>query len=195
MATDSTSAGYLAPSPTPAPDYDRALEDVLQALLAALTGLPGTLVRPRWQPIPPVQPDFETNWLAFGVSNVEADVFASVLHDTSVDSVDSVQRTELVYVLVSAYGPGGANNLAVVREGLSISQNREALRTIGANLVECSSFTPVPALMADKWVRRVDMTITLRRSITRQYPVLHMLTSGVDLNNELYTTSISTTTP
>lgn len=193
MATDSTSAGYLAPSPTPAPDNDRALEDVLQALLAALTGIPGSLVRPRWQPVPPVQPDFETDWLALGVTNTEADVFASVTREPGLDDADVMQRTELVYVLVSAYGPHAAANLGIIRDGLSISQNREALRLLATNLLECGNFTPVPALVADKWVRRVDMSLTLRRIITRRYPVLHVLTSGVDLNNELYTTSIPTT--
>lgn len=44
-------------------------------------------------------------------------------------------------------------------------------------------------------MKRVDFTITIRRRVSRVYAVRHVLTAGVDIDNEHYHTLISTTTP
>jgi len=58
---------------TTSPLMDAALDAVFQALVVGITGLPGTLVRPRWQPVPPTQPSVTTNWAAIGVTTNAAD--------------------------------------------------------------------------------------------------------------------------
>lgn len=46
----------------------RKTEDVLHDLIAALTGIPGRYVRPRWQPEPPRMPGPDVTWCAFGIT-------------------------------------------------------------------------------------------------------------------------------
>lgn len=80
---DSSTGGLLAPSgpPGPAPVEDDKLTDILQELVAGITGLAGTLVRPRWQPRPDPLPAYNVNWVGMGISDRQSDAFPSVQHE------------------------------------------------------------------------------------------------------------------
>ena len=67
----SATGGFLLDRPPPPPAED--IQHALQHMVTVLTDLPGHLVRPRWQPLPPAQPDALTDWVAIGVTRVEAD--------------------------------------------------------------------------------------------------------------------------
>jgi hypothetical protein len=99
-------------------------------MLAGLTGLRGDLIRPRWQPLPPNQPPAGTNWAAVGVmERMPLDyTFEKFVTDPSSDSdTFTLQRQERLEVMASFYGPSAGGYAQIVRDGIYLSQNREAL--------------------------------------------------------------------
>lgn len=189
MSNDSSTGGYLqpAPSPAPAPLEDAALRDFLQAVFVGLTGLDGKLVRPRWQPVPPAQPEIGTNWMAFGIVARPADTFAFEMHDPAAangNGADVMNRNEELTILCSFYGPNAGGYATGVRDGLSVPQNREALLKAGMALIGCEDIVSAPALINDQWYSRLDMTVRIRRSVTRVYPILHITSAGITLTTD-----------
>ena len=172
MSNDSSVAGFL--SPTSAYPYDSGLDQIFHDMLAGIVGITGDLVRPRWQPEPPTQPPFDTNWIAFGVSKIKPDTFAYIGHDPNGDGglgADVVERDERLDVLVSFIGPQPSTLLNMLIDGLQVGQNRDQLWTFGITLVEFSEPTMVPALTQEKWVKRMDTTGTFRRRTARGYNI------------------------
>ena len=188
MSANSSIAGYLAPSS--ASVYDNALDDLLHDAIVGMTGITGDLVRPRWQPEPPQQPDFSTNWVAFGLRNTTVDSFAYE-GEASNGASASVERDELLYYLHSFYGPAAHGLAERFRDGFEISQNRDVLRGLGFGLVEVQEATKVPALLKQKWVPRVDVVVAYRRRTSRVYPIL-TITSAT---GSIVTDIPNTTTP
>lgn len=172
---DSSTGGYLAPSSSPAPLEGQALNRFIQQVFVGITGLDGTLIRPRWQPEPPAIPPFGTDWMAFGIVRRPADTFASNLFDPS--GAQTVYRQELLEILCTFYGPDSDNYASLLREGFAVVQNSEVLQLNNFGLVSIGDSLPVPELIKDRWTYRVDMTVTLRREILRTYPVLTVLTA------------------
>lgn len=72
----SATGGYLLPSPQPPLPQNLTFKQFLQTVFVGLSGLDPDLVRPRWQPNPPKQPDIFTNWLAIGIVGIEPDANA-----------------------------------------------------------------------------------------------------------------------
>ncbi|WP_285908116.1 hypothetical protein, partial [Pseudodesulfovibrio pelocollis] len=60
MTTSSASGGYLTPAT--APLTQDQLVAVLHGAVSGITGLAAELIRPRWQPRPPKQPDHDVTW-------------------------------------------------------------------------------------------------------------------------------------
>lgn len=192
MANDSSSAGYLAPGSEP--DYDDDLDDVLQAAVVGITGLPGNLVRPRWQPNPPQQPEFDVNWCAFGVTRVSGDTFSYQGFDPTANDANgavSLEEDELLYCLASFYGPNAMRNCKRLRAGLAIGQNRAMLASNNVALVEVGESVNLPALLQEKWVKRVDVTVTFRRRTHRSFSILSIESGDVGLDNEHYVTPLT----
>src|SRR5450830_286484 len=102
MADDSSTGGYLAPGGA-TPVDDAALDAVLQGFVAGVTGLPGSLVRPRWQPTVPKQPPLDANWCAIGVTDTDPDAVPTILHNGAGNGVDNLYRNEVITVLASFY--------------------------------------------------------------------------------------------
>lgn len=194
MATNSSSAGYLLPGISPAPLEGDALDDLFQGVLSGITGIPGDLVRPRFQPEPPNQPDYGTDWVAFGISVSKADTFAFLGHDPTLNA-DILERDETLTVLHSFYGPNSQSLIGRYNDGIQIEQNRDALTAAGIKLVECQDATQLPALLKERWVKRFDCRTIFRRRIIRTYPVLTVFAGSVDLDNEFYHTIINPTAP
>jgi hypothetical protein len=189
MATSSQQSGYLRP--TTSPVYNDPLDDILQAAIVGITGIPGSLVRPRWQPEPPQQPSFDTNWCAFGIVRSVVDAFAYEGHDPAGEGTSSVDRDELLYVLHSFYGPSSHAICEQFRDGFEIGQNRAELLASGVALVEVGEATVLPALLKEKWVKRVDVTVTYRRRTSRVYQVRTIQSADAVLDNERYLTPIN----
>lgn len=195
MANDSTTAGYLVPTDTPPLD-DNALDDFLHDWVQGVTGFADpALIRPRWQPEPPIQPAFNVNWIALGVTNSTTDDDAYEEHDPTGLGVDSVMMTEELTVLASFYGPLASQNAKLFRTGVKLSQNRDVLRAAGMGLIGAGQATTVPALTKETWVRRVDVTFMLRRNVTRAYQIRTIASAQAVVDNELYTTPVTVTGP
>lgn len=173
---DSSTGGYLPP--TGAPADDAALDALLQAAVAAITGLPGQMVRPRWQPLPPPEPALDADWCAIGVLTQARDFDAVLEHDPAGDGLDRMRRNATLDVLASFYGPHAGALASRLADGLSVPQNREALASAGILLGEVGAARQAPDLLHEQWRRRVDLPIELRRRIDRTYPVLNLLSAA-----------------
>ncbi len=193
MATNSGTAGYLAPSSAQPLNGD-ALDDLFQGVLAGITGIDGNYIRPRWQPEPPIQPDFNVDWIAFGVAITKDDTFPYIGHD-GVNDVDIVERDQTLTILHSFYGPNGMNFAGMYNTGIQVEQNRDALTAVGIKLVECQEVTTLPALLKEKWVKRYDCRTVFRRRIKWIYPILTVVAGNIGLDNEHYITNINPSTP
>ncbi|MBZ9939139.1 hypothetical protein LB518_22775 [Mesorhizobium sp. BR1-1-16] len=192
MTNTSATGGYLVPS-TPAPADDEALQVIFQGLVGGVTGIVGDLVRPRWQKLPPPEPSIDTSWCAIGVTDSEPDDGAAILHHSAGDGSDEMQRHETLFVIASFYGPAASQNAALLRDGLALPQNREAIRAQGIAFVEIERAVLAPSLVNQQWRRHVDVRMTFRRQVTRTYPVLNLLSAGGDIASDPASTTPWTT--
>lgn len=176
MANTSATGGYLAPGGTPLP-ADVALEDILQPMVAGITGLAGQYVRPRWQPGNPRQPEPDIDWCAIGVTSTTNDANPAIEHIGAGDGEDRYQRHQQVDLLATFYGPNAQGYGQRLSDGIYLPQNSEAIRPHGMAFVDASELIGVPELVNQQWVRRYDLRIRLRRKIDRTYQVLNILSA------------------
>lgn len=176
MANTSATGGYLTPAGTPTPS-DEALEDILQPVVAGVTGLLGKYVRPRWQPGNPKQPEPNVDWCAIGVMQTKPDANPAIVHDSTGDGSDQYQRHQDVILLATFYGPNAQGNGQLLSDGMYVPQNSEALNALNMAFVEAGDLIAAPELINQQWVRRYDLRIRLRRKIERTYPVLNILSA------------------
>ena len=170
---DSTRPGYLRPANLVADPLEGiTLFGVFQALVAGLTGIDGTLVRPRWQAVPANRPDITTDWVAVGVTTQRSLGYAYETHvpDTGLGN-DLVAREEQLDVLCSCYGPNAGRTAALIRDGLNLGQNRDELSTQGVGVVHIDDAKIVPDLVNAQWYFRVDLPLVATRAVVRVYPV------------------------
>jgi len=179
MANDSSTGGYLPPAGTPAPAEDTALDALLQLVVVGITGLPGNMVRPRWQPNPPKQPEPSVNWCAIGVTVITPDAGPYIEHVAT--DQDNLQRHETIEMACTFYGPQAGTNAALLRDGLSVPQNTETLQLNGMGFVECAGFRAVPELVNQQWIKRYDISVVLRRQVKRSYGILNILSANPTL--------------
>lgn len=190
-AVDSSQAGYLRSGA--APPYDEALEDIFQAVLVGITGIPGNMVRPRYQKDPGNMPGFDVDWVAFGVT-VEEDMWNAYKH-LNPDGSYTVEGQETIYVNASFYGPNYSATSRRWRDGMQISQNRDDLTTQKIAFQHFAPSAIVPALLKEQWVKRADVRGTFHRWAVRTYPVLSFTGANVDIDNEHYHTLVTVTPP
>jgi hypothetical protein len=175
---NSSTGGYLLPEEQPSSFGTLTFEQFLQTVFVGVSGLPGGLVRPRWQLNPPKQPDVTVNWLSIGLTEDDSDTNAYVGIDSNGNN--AFQRQEALTVDCMFYGPDGLEFGKGVRDGLQIKQNLEALQKANMNFVSTSRMTRVPDLVNERWVDRWVMSVYLRRQINRTYPILTFLSgSGI----------------
>jgi hypothetical protein len=195
MANDSSTGGPLLPYSVAAggtqPLEGQALNRFIQGWVVGLTGLPGTMVRPRWQAEPADIPDAGNAWAAIGINSRAADTFPYIGHDPvgpTGQGADDLQRNETLRILISFYDLG-TNGLAdyyaeLFREGTAIAQNRELLTLAQFNFIDCDEPVAVPALLKERWLYRVDVPFRLRRMISLVYPVLNIESIEVTISSQ-----------
>lgn len=224
--TDSSTGGYLKPNPSPGfpnPLGGPELLEFFQELFSGITGVPGPMIRPRWQQEPAPMPPNGTDWLAIGIQNRNPDAYANDYHvtqnfdannsdqfDGTTQQLDQgghmdtnppdvfddpakfdqpdynvITRHETFEVLCSIYGPNADDISSLIREGLSVPQNRENLALGGMGLVSCGQVTPAPTLTNTQWQYKLDMVITFKRSITRTYPIRDILSATGELVTDI----------
>lgn len=192
-AGSSDQAGFLAPLSEPL--FDDPLADFLHDFFVGVTGLPGDLVRPRWQREPPNMPPFDTNWLAVGISRIEEDRFSYEGEDPNDPQQDIVSRDELLTVLCSFYGPQGQSLAARVAMAIQLAQNRTYLAQQSITVMEVQGMFNIPALLKEKWVPRCDRNIIFRRRAGWTFAVRAVEQAQAQLDNEVYITPITVTNP
>lgn len=192
----SNQAGYLTPVGA-APLEGEALQDFLQEVLVGITGLNGKMVRPRWQPEPPNIPNAGEAWAAFGIVRRVKDTNAAVAHSGAGEGTDKLQRQEALHLLASFYDLGSSGQAdkyaELLADGFQIAQNREVLQAAGYAFVESGEPTPVPSLLKERWLYRVDVPLVIRRQIDRTYNVLNLESAKVTLQSQSGTQTPKTT--
>ena len=167
---DSSTGGYLTPSSVGGDLNDAALAKFFQQIVVGIVGLPGPMVRPRWQAEPPDIPDFGTNWAAIGPGARDREPFSAQVHKPG---STIVIRNRTLEVLCSFYGPLAETNTELLAQGLEVAQNREVMQLAGFNLTGgASKPVIVPVLIKQRWQYRVDTTFTLRQQQQYTYPIL-----------------------
>jgi hypothetical protein len=177
--TDSSTGGYLQANATPAPLEGQPLLDFLQRWITNICGLPGNMVRPRWQSEPPNIPEAGIAWMSFGIMRRTVDPFPSVIHFMTGDGHDTLIRHETLELLASIFdtGAGGqADGVAAqLRDALTIAQNLEPLLLRQMALLDTGDLQVVPALLNTRWQYRLDFAFRVRRVVQRDYPVENVL--------------------
>lgn len=174
---DSSTGGYLQPQAAQPPEDD-ALANQLQSAIVGITGLDGTLVRPRWQLVPPKQPEPGTNWASVGVEWADPDDSPSIQHYPNMNGglgADVYVMHESLNILASFYGPNGQGFASIFRDGLRMPQNMEQLRLQNLSIIDTSEIRATSELINQQWVRRYDIPIRMRRKVQRQYSILNLL--------------------
>ena len=176
---NSSTGGYLLPEKQPSEFGTLTFEEFLQSVFVGISGLPGNLVRPKWQIEPPTQPDITVNWLAIGLTENNSDTFS--YSNTQPNGVYQFMRMEALTVQCTFYGPQSLQIGKVVRDGFQITQNLEALQSVNMGFVNTSRMIRVPDLVNERWVDRWEMEVYLRREVLRTYPVLSLLSGSATL--------------
>lgn len=182
MGNTSATGGYL-PSAPPLPIDDAALDAVLQSLVVGVTGLDGTMVRPRWQATVPKEPEVGVNWCAIGVATSDVDAGPWIAFDP-VKFIGLYWRHEEFEVLASFYGPASKTNAALLRDGLGIVQNLEALLPYAMRAIDNGPIRAVPDLVNQQWRKRQDMLVRFRRKIERTYAITTITTAQIVIEDD-----------
>lgn len=153
---------YILPiGPPPSDDLD--LDLVFQNFAVGLTGLPGKMVRPRYQTTPAVQPPSpETNWCAVGGIREYPDQYGRLKVDPQNNAQHILTRHWTIEVLFSFYGPAGKGYVERLQNGALIPQNLDILRKEGVSYKETSEPVFAPEQIGAQWYRRRDVMLTFR---------------------------------
>lgn len=173
MPNTSATGGYLVETET-ALNVDHFFHD----LIMSLTGINKTLVRPRWQPNEPTMPSSGTDWIGFGVSDLDAPESAYV-EENSTGLSANMKRHEYYAVLCSFYGTNAQTTMRKMRDGLQIGQNREVLFLNNFGYIGCEKAIHAPELINDVWFDRYDMTFQFAHEVSKSYNVQSILYANV----------------
>lgn len=186
MPNTSATGGYLLPQSNNGIN-DEMLRVFLQGVVVGTTGLPGNMVRPRWQAEPPNIPAFGVDWASVGVMSRKRDVNAYITHRSIFDGQgnntgsDFIHRTEVLDVLCSFYGPNCEQNSELMAMGLEAGQNREVMQLAGYGLVSVDDAVMMADLVHERWLTRIDLPFQVRRAQLYQYPVLNLVGADVEI--------------
>ncbi len=176
MSNTSASGGFLTPI-SPPPIEDDALADALQEMLVGITGLDPTMVRPRWQAVPPKQPPAEMDWCAVGVMSIATDQNVSLVHRSAGEGTSDSFHDVTLDVVASFYGPNASGLANLLRDGLMIAQNREAMFRLNMALVGMPGPTVKSAdLVNHQFITRSDISFDVRRRVTRTWAIQNVRT-------------------
>jgi hypothetical protein len=188
--TDSSTGGYIVDAP-PSPATADDLQGALQTAFAALSGLSGDLVRPRWQPFPPTQPAVGVTWAALGVTMVEADEYPYFQHiggvtfpGASAPGYSIMQRHSTITVVATFYGPQADAVAAQVRDALYVNQNYEGLMPVGLKLRTIHDLQRVPEIMNQQYIDRTDLKMEFRAMSSRIYPIRDLAGADVTIDTD-----------
>jgi hypothetical protein len=182
----SATGGYVRPTTAPPPD-DALFSRQINELVVGITGLPGSLVRPRWATDPLPTPGVGTDWVAVGVVDVDEPGTPLIQHvgrafdeegvEIAYDGRDDLVTHEHIRILASFYGPNANRNAGLFRRGLQVPQNQEILFLNKMGVMDIQPRRHVPEPVNDQWYNRVDVEFRIAREVDESYPILNILTA------------------
>lgn len=182
FAPDSRTPGYLAPLAIDNWQNDGDLDAIVQAWVRDMTGLPGDMVRPRWQPTPPPQPPQDVNWVSMGcLQQVLSDYHTMVQID---DDTAELQRHETCEYLFTWYGPNASGLSIGFRDRAMVTQNRDFLAAHGLAVFHIGNANNTPLLANEIYRGRCDQPVHFRRQINTRLPIKSLLSAPFTLTND-----------
>lgn len=178
--TTSETPGWLLPDNEPV--YDEELERLISRWVRAVSGLEKGRVLPRWVSKQPAQLPPETDWCGFGITGMAEDSSPAIV-PAGAESAE-LWRHEEFECMASFYGPRSQRYITRFRDGISLSQNNDELGRNDLSVVRHSGITPFPELINNQWVRRYDITVTLRRKVIREYGIKTLTDTSVTFFGE-----------
>lgn len=173
------------------------LDDLMQQVVAGITGLDQTLIRPRWQEQPPNIPETAAPqlniegvqcWAAVGVTNSRPLGYPAEIERNdgaaTGSGYDQQSDQEEFDVLCSFYGPLADSYAVLLRQGLMTAQNRECLQILNIGFRQTSGRTRVPSLVKERWLMRTDITAFFTREVRVFYPVLYFQSGPAEVRTD-----------
>lgn len=182
ISPNSSIAGYLRPATIHDATIleDKQLDRFLHDLFVGISGMDPTTIRPRWLATPGNLVSNGELLLAHGITKRRDDVVAHQEFRPDIGMI--INRNQEFDVLCTFYGADCATYEGIIRDGLSLDQNREYINSQGIVLVAVGNPRNASEFINNNWVKRIDVEITFRRRIRRIYPVLTLLASDIDIH-------------
>lgn len=180
MTNTSATGGYLTPTNTVLDG--NLLQDFFHGVIAGITGLVNTLVRPAFQPNPPTRPGIDVDWCGFAILNRRTEALPWYVQNDENDG--TLSRTELFDLQVSFYGPNCTAYAGMLRDGLQITQNLEQLFAAGMAPNGTQDIVYLPELVNDRYYQRADITVNMNRDVSRTYAILSLLSAQGTLQSD-----------
>lgn len=179
---------YLTPVGT-SPPYDADLEDILQWWAQKITGLAEDLVRPRWQPIPPRQPEADITWCALGIVQVSTSGTPQIIHEgTDItdpeNGADILIKHERIEVMASFYGPLSQQYCDMLKDGCQMPQNNDQLKPYNMALLFADEIRSIPTFRNTQWLKRYDVRLYLSRKTSRIYQVRNLASASFEIKKD-----------
>jgi hypothetical protein len=119
--------------------------------------------------------------MAFGITAITAD--AGDVYIQLPETGDGImKRHEQIEINIQSYGSSCMENAHLLRDGLHINQNRDALQTAGFSFVEGQPVNYVPELINGRWHPRADTVLVFNREVSGTYSILSLLQAEGTIN-------------
>lgn len=163
----SATGGYILPDGGAVPN-DQELEDIFQDFIKGVTGLAGSMIRPRFQEKPLPVPAVGVDWVAFGIRTQRPDdgpYFEQ--HNENATSI----RHEVIDMALSFYGNHGQHFAKLFIDGTAIPQNIDQLKPYKIKFIGVGDVLTAPDLINEQYVHRFDVNATFSRKTERTYAI------------------------
>ena len=145
QSSQTSAPAYVLPLPGQQLPGNLTQSQFIQTVFAGVSGLPGPLVRPDWQPNPPKQPDGTVDWMGLGIESSTPDANSYVGLDADENFV--MQRHEDLEIVCQIYGPNALATARLIRDGFQVPSNIGALRYANMGFVEVKQARRQPDLV------------------------------------------------
>jgi hypothetical protein len=121
-------------------------------------------------------PESTINWCAIGVTEENPQSGQGMITHDGADNgglgSDTLQVNDEALILASFYGPNARQFANLMRDGMMVPQNREAIELQGYRLLGMPTTGRfIPEIVSQTTYRRVDTTFRIKRTNVTVWPV------------------------